>query len=80
MDLKFLAFVSNFTIFSNSRDGKKRGVWARVDVDISSQSLLTVVILSFTVGNIIETSGDLPMFAAQALKFTKSGLISPRGL
>ena len=83
IDFKFLALVSSLTIFSSSSDGKKRGdfwLWAGLDYDISSQSLFTVVILSFTVGNIIETSGDLPVLAEYGLKLTKSGLISPRGL
>ena len=66
IDLKFLALVSSLTIFSSSSYGKKRGdFWlcAGLGEDISSHSLLTVVILSFTVGNMIETSGDLPAFA-----------------
>lgn len=45
----------------------------------SSQYFLTLVILSLSVGNIKETSGDRPDVAVIGVKLTYIGLISPRG-
>ena len=43
-------------------------------------SVIRFVILSFSVGNINETRGDLPEVAVIGVKLTNIGLISPLGL
>ena len=72
-------FVSKRTILSSSEFSRNVGCLSFNSSELTTLVLSRVVILSLTVGNISEMSGDRPVVAVCGVKLTKRGLISPRG-
>ena len=74
-----LVFVSRRTILSSYALSRNVGFLSLSSSELTTFVLSRVVILSLTVGNMREMSGDLPVVAVWQLKLTKRGRISPLG-